>query len=539
MAEPLTTPAAPAPIDPAALRLVLFGMPDAGKSSLLGALDQAAQTQEHLLNGQLTEASPGLAELRQRLYEERPRETLSEIVPYAVTYTPFPEPGSDTFGDRLRAVLIDCDGRVANDLLARQRSLDSDNMVGALARAILEADVLVLVVDVSAAPAQMEVDFAQFTRFLRLLEQSRGRRTEVSGLPVFLVLTKCDLLAKPTDTAAGWLDRIEQRKTQVNDRFRVFVIRDQARAGSPFGRIDLHLWATAVKRPALANTPAKPTEPYGVAELFRQAFEAARVFRRHRDRSRRRLLWTLAGSGALVIALGLITTGLLVTRQERAPNQLETRIDRWRAQEQEQSPVARHRDLPAKIEELTNLANDPAFAALPENKQEDVRRRLRELRAYQSYETRLNEVLDPRDARSLEQLSEIETTLSRLEVPAEYRTEWSQTPAGRRHAEYLEDVKALRSAVAKVEAWYQKLNKEGQQVLDNASAANLPARAKKVLDEARTPPFPEREPDKSLQGDRRVTYATVFAFTEVAEARRKWEEDVKKKLEPYARLESP
>ena len=29
----------------------------------------------------------------------------------------------------------------------------------------------------------------------------------------------------------------------------------------------MHLWATAVKRPALVGVPAKPAEPYGVAEL--------------------------------------------------------------------------------------------------------------------------------------------------------------------------------------------------------------------------------------------------------------------------------
>ena len=33
----MTSPAPP-PIDPQALRIVLFGLPDAGKSSLLGAL---------------------------------------------------------------------------------------------------------------------------------------------------------------------------------------------------------------------------------------------------------------------------------------------------------------------------------------------------------------------------------------------------------------------------------------------------------------------------------------------------------------------
>jgi len=49
------------------LSIVLFGMPAAGKSSLLGALGQAAQAQEHLLNGRLTDVSHGLDELRRRV----------------------------------------------------------------------------------------------------------------------------------------------------------------------------------------------------------------------------------------------------------------------------------------------------------------------------------------------------------------------------------------------------------------------------------------------------------------------------------------
>src|SRR5579872_5060628 len=67
MPDPTTT-TAPKPTAPrSALRVVLFGMPDAGKSSLLGALGQAAQTQEHVLNGHLTDLSRGLADMQRRL----------------------------------------------------------------------------------------------------------------------------------------------------------------------------------------------------------------------------------------------------------------------------------------------------------------------------------------------------------------------------------------------------------------------------------------------------------------------------------------
>src|SRR5262249_591018 len=94
-----TTPVAPPataapplpPISASALRIVLFGMPAAGKSSLLGALAQAAQSQEHLLNGRLTDRSSnqGLAELRRRVYDEKSRPTAEEVVPYPVVFEPF------------------------------------------------------------------------------------------------------------------------------------------------------------------------------------------------------------------------------------------------------------------------------------------------------------------------------------------------------------------------------------------------------------------------------------------------------------------
>src|SRR5436190_3964625 len=80
---------APAAVSPDALRIVLFGMPQAGKSSLLGALAQAAQTQERDLGGRLTDLGHGLDELQHRVYDQPARETLEEIVPHPVAFEPF------------------------------------------------------------------------------------------------------------------------------------------------------------------------------------------------------------------------------------------------------------------------------------------------------------------------------------------------------------------------------------------------------------------------------------------------------------------
>jgi hypothetical protein len=513
-----------------ALRVVLFGRTDAGKSSLLGALLQAAQTQEHLLKGHLTDLSERLSELQRRVYEETPQETLEEIVPYPITYEPFAQPGVSP--GRLEAVLIDCDGRVANQLLAHPRSPDPRD--GQLARALVRADAVVLAIDASASGVQVDADFAEFERFLGLLEHSRGQHTEIGGMPVYLVLTKCDLLAQAKDSIADWIERIEERKRQVDARFKAFLSR-QRHPSAAFGRIDLHLWATAIKRPELDGSPARPRDPFGVAELFRQCLEAGRLFRKRRERSSRRLFGVAIASVGLLAVIGLAVALLLISRQEPPVGALETQIDGFRTREREESPAQRHRQVQKDIGQLEEWRRDPGFADLPTEKQEFVLSRLAELEAYRTYANQVRQI-DPREVRTESQLRDCELRLAQITAPASYREEWAQTDAGREYADWLEDVAVIRSAVPKVEAWYQKLTEEGKQVLENVTGPNLPARAKKVLDEAQSPPFPEKDPDKLLPGAKRTTYAHVLHWLNVEKARRQWDE-VKKKLEPAARLE--
>src|SRR6185437_8934302 len=203
-----------------------------------------------------------------------------------------------------------------------------DSPEGTLAHEVIEADTLVLVIDASAPPAQVESDFVEFDRFLRQLERSRSQRAEVGGLPVFLVLTKCDLLVQAGDTAADWMERIEQRKRDVDTRFRNFLARREQEAGPlPFGRVDLHLWATAIKRPALVGSPAKAREPYGVAELFRQCLEQAAAFRGRIRQSGRRLLWTVGGAAATVLLMTSLAVAFAIKNLDTEANALRDRAN--------------------------------------------------------------------------------------------------------------------------------------------------------------------------------------------------------------------
>ena len=517
------------------LSIVLFGLPAAGKSSLLGALAQAAQAQEHLLNGRLIDVSHGLDELRRRLYEESGRRTAEEVVPYPVDFEPFNADGKTSASQHVGAVVIDCDGRVANDLLVRRQALPEDSPEGTLAREVTHADTLVLVVDASAPPAQVESDFAEFDRFLRQLEINRGQRAEVGGLPVFLVLTKCDLLAQSGDTAADWMERIEQHKRDLDARFRRFLARREQEAGPlPFGRIDLHLWATAVKRPALANSPAKAREPYGVAELFRQCLEQAAAFRGRRRQSGRRLLWTLGGAGGIVALMTALGVGFTVHNLDTDTNALRDHVQLLRdadmpsESERLKAPI---RELRRRADELRAIRADPQFDALSAEQQQLVRDRLDELEAYLNYFDRLVQSPRPRDVHTLRALRESKQHLkTELALP---REAWKDTEAGRLHAERLQDVEALETAVGRAEDWYrdsatkaEKLRTfAGQQTGRGTAGINWDrwtVDMETMLSADYRPPFTSSSPVPGAAST--LTYeATVLRFDPVRAARAEWE----------------
>jgi hypothetical protein len=532
-----STPAPPAEnaVSPSALHIVLFGMPAAGKSSLLGALAQAAQAQEHLLNGHLNDLSKGLAELRQRLYDESPRRTAEEVVPYPVDFEPFARDGH-TPGDHVQAVMIDCDGRVANDLLVRRQAIDDNSPEGTLAYEVADADTLVLVIDAAAPPAQVEADFAEFDRFLRQMEAGRSRRAEVGGLPVFLVLTKCDLLAQPGDSAADWMERIEQRKRDVDARFRAFLARRQQEAGRlPFGRLDLHLWATAVKRPALAGAPAKPREPFGVAELFRQCLEEAESFRDRRRRATRRLVWTVGGAAGLVALLVSAAVGLWLRSTDNRPTRLEVEVaialstDRPTAAERLHLPAT---DLRYRLGQLDRIYHDPELPSLRAEQQKLVRERVEELQSYLEYLKKLRQERRPADVRTEKDLREVKDRLqTELALPS---PQWQDTEAGELHRDLFKDAEALEKAVARLQNWYLDavdrasalLTFKGYQGGAESPGIDWQAWARdveQVLEPANKPPFAET--DVIAGSATSLTYAPAYRFDKVAEARSYWDSD--------------
>lgn len=498
-------------VPPDSLRIVLFGLPNAGKSSLLGAVAQAGQTQEHRLGGRLHDVSHGLAELRRRVYEARPRETIEEVAHYPVVFEPA--------GGKRDIVLIDCDGRVANEILSHKR-LESDG--GKLSSEVLAADALLLVVDASASQSELDLDFGEFAKFLRQLERSRGRRTEVGDLPVYLVLTKCDLLAQAGDTPAAWFNRIEERKRQVRALFEQFVS-DGADGPVPFGRVDLQVWATAVKRPELVDSPARPLEPQGVAELFRDCLQRGLDYRQRRRVAGRRLLLTLGGTAGVVAVMVGLAAAFITTKQVKETNTLIAAVEEYRSNEGQTASLRLREPLQQKISVLTEIRDHRDFKRLSPELQELVRVRLDELVKYRDFKDQVKQTRHPAQARAEAELDEIEARLGQLTPPAA----WSQTEAALLRSERQDDIKAIRVAAMQVEDWFRNLKKEadGLWAFDRSGEGPLPwsewqQEVDKLLTEADKPPF--RAGDR-LPGSPRIDYSAVLRLRKVDEANTEWQ----------------
>jgi hypothetical protein len=140
---------------------------------------------------------------------------------------------------------------------------------------------------------QEEID--ALTVHLHALRDQRGSGCAVAGMPVFVVLTKVDLLARPGDSHVAWVERIEAAKQQLSEKL------ISASIGQPpgFGGLDLHVWATASQRPG-------GTESFGVSELFQQAGEAARAYRRHCTLQARRTRAVMVLLSMMLAAMVLI-----------------------------------------------------------------------------------------------------------------------------------------------------------------------------------------------------------------------------------------
>jgi GTPase SAR1 family protein len=510
---PLTTALPNVDNDPASVRVVLFGMPDAGKSSLLGALVQATHTQDRVLRGRLLDLSNGMAELWRRAYEDRQRETREEIVPYPVYFEPYaggPD-GTPNFG----AMVYDCDGRIANELLAQRQALDGRARKGSLAQALADADAIILTIDASAGNEQVDTDFREFVRFLRVLQAQRSRDHAVGGLPVFLALSKCDRLVHEPVPKDEWQKRIALRQAQVKERF-AHYLEGATGAQATFGSIDMRVYPTAVKQPALTDQPALPRTPFGVAELFRDCLHAAFRFRERCGQANSRLRWVVGGAGGFLAIVAAVTALFIRSGGPvEKPVALAEKVARFESRDLPLPDRLNNEHLQRRATELAELRENPDFSKLPEAQQHFVRGRMDELQAYLKLREQVLHLPAPEKARSLEQLDQIRNKIeTQAVIPATFRAEWEKRPppAVLERDRRLQACQKISEGVKELEDFFKELKNRANKWLNADFQSSWEDGVNAVFDNEQNPPFRRSDAVKGV----------AYEFDEAKRAEQDW-----------------
>ena len=506
-------------------QILLFGHPGSGKTHLLGALLRASQAQPALLGGTVADPTGHLEAIRAAVYDAgNLKASHTEIAAFPVQYRT-PEPTD--------FLLIDCDGRAATALLKAADALEARRVTGVVAQAVLRADLLALVVDATLTDDDLNERFEDFLFFLEQVHGRRLRDREVGGLPVFIVLARCDLLAKPSDTTATWEAGVRWHLAKVRRQFEEFVDDQLPLEGFgtsylPFGSVDVEGFATAVRRPSLADAPKPAAEPYGVAELFHDAFSAAAAHRaraRSSDKRLKRTVWSVA-TGVLAMLAGAVA--VTVFQPPSADPQLPERVRLFARGEPAAAVRLAEPTATRNKRLLASFRADPGFSALPADLQAFVEGRLRESDDYKAYRAKLAAASAPAEARTLEELDRTRAKLTgELALPAEYT--WGDTDAAKLRDKWLADADLIRAAEAAWHDWYRGLlNRATALTLTPTFGGDWRDRVNKLVDDAAQLPFalagtlPGSTAIPQPRGEA-VTYRVAFEYDRVYQARRDWE----------------
>src|SRR5262249_2258668 len=141
-----------------------------------------------------------------------------------------------------------------------------------VARAVIEADAILLLVNASAEDDELNEAFAEFETFLKAVGEGKSSAREVGGFPIFLVLTHCDTLATSSASLSSWQRKVHEKAEYAWAKFHTFLKDatndDEDEAPSPFlpfGSVDLTVETVAIKHPRLIDEPGQPNSPFRVA----------------------------------------------------------------------------------------------------------------------------------------------------------------------------------------------------------------------------------------------------------------------------------
>ncbi|MDY3552667.1 hypothetical protein R5W24_001753 [Gemmata sp. JC717] len=477
--------------------------------------------------------SPELPLIRDAAYSGTLESTSAELTSFTVRLRPC-RVGTRAVSDPLTVILDDCDGKAAEDLIRHSEPITQRHPDSELARAVVETDAIVLLVDAASTRPQLAEAFKAFDAFLTTVERAKTDARTVGGFPVFLVLTQCDRLAQKSDTRREWEARVADRVDYAWAEFDEFL-KEADHGDAPaapflsFGSIDLTVAAVALRRPPLLEAPTPADEPYLVAELFRDCFAAAKAHHERHRRSEARLWWTVRAALTalcfLVLAFGSIA---LFPPQGSAPD-LAARIDDYELHEPPAAVRLSDTERDRNRQTLRRFANDGAFRSLSNDRRGFVESRLKEIDDYLAYRARLAGATAPASARSLPDLGQVRETLkTALALPGEYS--WGETAAAQLRDKWLGDCAALEAAQQACVDRFRDRDRAGTELtLKRTFDAGWLRDLDALLARDTQPPFPPHEPIpgspelKQPRGEA-ITYQVPLEFDEVYRARRYWEQ---------------
>ena len=521
------TPRPPTPrsAETEALRIVFFGSPRSGKTSLLEAFERIASNEAESAPVPLKHAHSA---------DPVRRELIPQIVLVDL-------PDADLVA---RAVLLlDCDGEASGKLLNQPGELARSRARGELASAIRDADCLVLIVEAKSAEREIESHFQSFQSFLDALRSGRTFDREVGGWPIYLTLTKCDKLHEPGMPVEVWLNRVEAELEDLEARF---VERFDGDIQSPgdafsFGSLRLATEATATSLPVELRDPAYDlTDGTHNLDTFVPGVLAAAAEYRSRARAaRRRLKWTATGVVALFALMVALMLGLFAVGEASPLEKLTGRVAALQTMNEPAASRLADENLARRKNELEQIHRSAEFASLPPGQQQFVETRLREVDEYSAYRREFaSPQFSPADVRTLTSFQNLQRDLeTKLSPPAEYAEAWSGTEAVRLRAKWRDDLRLLGESEDRVHTWYRRLIAEAIDLVVHAQQPDWRRQIGRLVRDAEHPPFlpagvPAADwPTQPVPGSQRLpiprgeplTFESVLRYERADFAKRDWE----------------
>ncbi|MFO0936237.1 MAG: hypothetical protein U0798_06955 [Gemmataceae bacterium] len=396
---------------------------------------------------------------------------------------------------------------------------------GTLPEPLLHADALAVTIDIAADEREVHDAVDAVQRYLSRLNRERLNEREVAGWPIAIVLTKCDRLLSLGLSASEWQQRIRERVGPIRQLFETRF----ADKAIHFGDVDVTVWPTAMRSPALAGAPVDSTGGFGIVACATHLASQAKSYRQRTDRTNHRLKLTLVGIAAILLAaFAMALVAQWMTSPERE-SRLVAAVHAYQVNERTTAIRLSEARRPRIKRELATLRDDGDFGNLPEDLREFVNSRLEEMGRYETY-AKLFRRPSPADCRSLKDVQqlvqELKTTLA---PPAEDAANWSETEAVRLRMKWAQDIDLLTEAESRIYTWSRDLTRAANEYyLKNPGSSGWSEGVANAIRAADTPPFKVEESvpgsvELPVLGGERLTYATAFEFDRIEAARRDWE----------------